>query len=199
MVAAFDGSDGHSGNRLFFMAKPTIGLALAAAGDQRLQKIRARRWTRSGRSQLGLLPLMAARVAGSVTVRVPDGAALSSEVEEFSSCSRFFDGAGQRLACYCSSRASRRWAPGTRLVPVFLVPATSREAMILASVSSLGFTFQDHLMTARNETEYNQQAGAMIVALGYLPAVLMVLQRPNEGDPPWWLNPSGAKLKQVVR
>ena len=74
------------------------------------------------------------------------------------------------------------------MLPLFLVPATLRETMILASVSSLGYVAQGHLITARNEIEYNQQVGALMVVLGYLPAVVMVLRRPNDGQmPPWFI------------
>ena len=87
-------------------------------------------------------------------------------------------GIGRKFACDIPLTEGYDWE---------LVPNTSREAMILASVSSLGFAFQDNIMTARNEMEYNQQVGALMVALGYLPAVIMVLRRPNDGELPWWL------------
>lgn len=72
-------------------------------------------------------------------------------------------------------------------LPLFLVPATWSEAMLLTSVSSLAWVFEDHLFTARNEIELNQQLGALIVAVVYLPAVIIVLRRPNKGELPSWL------------
>jgi hypothetical protein len=53
--------------------------------------------------------------------------------------------------------------------------------MALVTLSSAGWLMQDLVMTAVNETQYNQQVGSMMVALGYLPAVIMVLRRPNQG------------------
>jgi uncharacterized membrane protein YjjB (DUF3815 family) len=73
------------------------------------------------------------------------------------------------------------------VLPLFLVPATRREMMILASVSSLGWILQDFVMTARNEAEFNAQVGSLMVAFAYLPAVLMVLRRPNKCDAHAWL------------
>jgi hypothetical protein len=51
--------------------------------------------------------------------------------------------------------------------------------MILCSVSSVGYILQDSVMSAANETEFNAQVGALMVALAYLPAVMMILRRPN--------------------
>ena len=174
----------------FFAAKPTIGLALGAAGDWRLQKFAI-----AGAIVLGVISLILFPLWPRIWV---DQLQYATQMAP----------PLKRGGGFLILLALLRWRrPEARLllflacvpqvgswyevVPVFLVPSTSRESMILASVSSLGFAFQDYLVTARNETEYNQQVGAMIVALAYLPAVLMVLRRPNEGDLPWWLRLRG--------
>jgi hypothetical protein len=69
-------------------------------------------------------------------------------------------------------------------LPVLLVPSTLNEAMVLASLSSLGWLAEDHLLTAPTEIEVNQQLRALVVAFVYLPAVIMVLRRPNESEAP---------------
>lgn len=71
-------------------------------------------------------------------------------------------------------------------VPLFLIPATLRESLLLSSISTLGFFLPPYLMTAANEAEYNAQMGAMMVAVCYLPATLLVLRRPNSGNLPGW-------------
>jgi hypothetical protein len=66
------------------------------------------------------------------------------------------------------------------ILPLFLVPVTKNEAMILASTSSLGWLSQFQLH-AWSEFEVNMKVGALIAATAYLPAIIMVLRRPNEG------------------
>lgn len=65
------------------------------------------------------------------------------------------------------------------ILPLLLIPSTASELMILCGVTSLGYLLQDLIMTAKSETEFNDQVGAMMVALAYLPAIMMVLRRPN--------------------
>jgi hypothetical protein len=65
------------------------------------------------------------------------------------------------------------------VLPLFLVPSNASEMMVLCMTTSLGWLMQDFVMTARNETEFNAQVGSLMVALTYLPAVIMVLRRPN--------------------
>ena len=73
------------------------------------------------------------------------------------------------------------------ILPLFLVPRTRLEMMLLCAVSSAGWLLQDVVMTASNETEFNAQVGALMVALAYLPAVLMILRRPNVNERHAWL------------
>ena len=172
---------------LMFAAKPTIGLALAAAGDRRLQKfaflggvaltlaslVFFPGWPRVWLGQLHYATQMAPPLVrgGGVFVLL---ALLRWRRPE----------ARLIIALACVPQVGSWY----ELLPLFLIPATSRQTMILASVSSLGFVLQDHIMTATNEVEYNQQVAALMIAFGYLPAVQMVLMRPNRGDIPPFLS-----------
>jgi hypothetical protein len=171
---------------LFFAAKPTIGLALGAAGDPPLQKFAVLGGVVMTIISLLFFPAWPKVWLGQLHYASQMGAPVSR-----------FGGVVILLVLL-------RWRrPEARLVaflacvpqvgswyealPLFLVPVTATEAMLLASVSSLGWLLQDHLVFARNEVELNQQVGALIVAVAYLPAVIMVLRRPNKGELPLWL------------
>lgn len=171
---------------VFFAAKPTIGLALGVTGDWQLQKFALiggvmlsivsllvfPRWPFVWLGQLHYATQMAPPLVrgGGIFILL---ALLRWRRPE----------ARLIVALACVPQVGSWY----EMLPLFLVPATSRETMIFASVSSLGFVLQDHVVTTTSEVEYNQQAAALIVALGYLPAVLMVLLRPNQGEIPWWL------------
>jgi uncharacterized membrane protein YfcA len=68
---------------------------------------------------------------------------------------------------------------------LFAIPATWREACVLALVSSLGAILGGFLIGPGQSLEGFQ--GALMVATGYLPAMLIVLRRPNAGTPPAWI------------
>lgn len=63
------------------------------------------------------------------------------------------------------------------------IAATFREACALVLLSSLGAFFCDHFLEGRSVA----LVGAVMVATAYLPAVVVVLRRPNAGDLPAWL------------
>jgi hypothetical protein len=171
---------------LFFAAKPTIGLALGAAGDLRLQKFAVIGGVVLGIVSLLFLPQWPRIWLGQLKYATQMAPPLvrGGGVFILLALLRWRRPEARLLVFLACVPQVGSWY---ELVPVFLVPATYREMMLLVCVSSLGFATQDHIMTARNETEYNQQVGALMVALGYLPAVLMVLWRRNEGELPWWL------------
>jgi hypothetical protein len=54
--------------------------------------------------------------------------------------------------------------------------------MLLAVTSSLGFLAYYPRMANVDDLQVNADVGALIVALVYLPAVIMVLRRSNEGS-----------------
>jgi hypothetical protein len=170
----------------FFAAKPTIGLALGGAGDPSVQKFALIGGAALTVTSLVFLPDWPRLWVGQLHYATQMAAPLT------------------RLGGVFVLLALLRWRrPEARLVlflacvpqvgswydmlPLFLVPFTSRESMTLATVSSLGFVLHYHFGTTRSEFEFNQQGGALMVALGYLPAVIMVLRRPNDGKLPPWL------------
>lgn len=64
-------------------------------------------------------------------------------------------------------------------VPLFLIPKTRTETMVLSMTSSLGWLAQYQFVRAASETELNAQVGAMIVLTVFLPCLVMVLRRPE--------------------
>jgi hypothetical protein len=74
-------------------------------------------------------------------------------------------------------------------LPLMLVASTFRESVVLSLISLLGYIIPPYVMTARNEIEFNSQMASLMVAICYLPATLIVLRRPNEGEFPPWIVP----------
>jgi len=81
-------------------------------------------------------------------------------------------------------------------LPLLLVPSNLRESLILSFLSTLGFFLPPYVMTARNELEFNAQMGSLMVAICYLPATLMVLRRPNEGEFPAWVTRVASRIRR---
>jgi hypothetical protein len=164
---------------IFLGAKPTLGLAIAASGNAQLIRYSVigavvllvvslallPRWPMLWLAQLQhgrhMIPL-ALRFGGIIPVlallrwRRPEA----------------------RLILFMSCvPLTSAWY---EMLPLFLVPVTKNEAMILASSSSLGWLLQ-YQLPASSEFEVNMKVGALIAATAYLPAIIMVLRRPNEG------------------
>ena len=72
---------------------------------------------------------------------------------------------------------------------LWLVPRTRNESMIL-SILSLPAMFLGVMNVGANPNvaSYTRSMGPAILALIYLPCLIMVLRRPNEGDIPRWLH-----------
>jgi hypothetical protein len=75
---------------------------------------------------------------------------------------------------------------------LFVIPATWREACVLALFSSLGAILGGYLIGPVESFEAFQ--GSLMVATAYLPATLIVLRRPNEGAPPAWLSTTSTRV-----
>lgn len=84
-------------------------------------------------------------------------------------------------------------------LPLMLVASTFKESLFLSLVSTLGYVLPPYVMTARNEVEFNSQMASLMVAICYLPATLMVLRRPNEGQVPPWIKPIAKWFRRVPR
>jgi hypothetical protein len=165
-----------------FAAKPTIGLALAAAGSRRVQYSAA-----AGSLVLLSLSLILFPSWPMLWIRQ-----LSYATQMAPPFLRF-GGPFTLLALL-------RWRrPEARLIlmmafvpqvgswyealPLFLVPATYREMMSLSSFTLVAFLLQGPVAKGMSETQFNDFVGSLMIAAVYLPAVIMVLRRPNESKP----------------
>ncbi len=71
------------------------------------------------------------------------------------------------------------------LVPL-LVARTKREMQVMVFASGVGYIMQIVLLTRQNEIA-TTDIGILIVVFIYLPALAIVLRRPNEGTLPVWM------------
>ena len=79
-------------------------------------------------------------------------------------------------------------------IPLFLVPATRNETWAFSLVSAVGVLLGNKLVAPGVDLDVNRQFGALMVAFVYLPAVFIVLRRPNEGP----IAPAHAALERLV-
>lgn len=79
-------------------------------------------------------------------------------------------------------------------LPLLLVAFTYRENLIFALLTWIGFAFEQFVMQPTGELDYNAKVSMLIIAFVYLPATLMVLRRPNEGELPAWTRLFGNRL-----
>ncbi|HZJ01166.1 MAG TPA: hypothetical protein VFD22_10940 [Gemmatimonadaceae bacterium] len=163
---------------IFFGAKPTVGFALAVGAAQRVRVF----------AIAGLVVLVAVSIAMFPGWPLAWLHSLKTATQVAPPLLRF-GGSVVLVALLRWRRAEARLivalacVPQTgswyEILPLFLVASNAQEMMILCMTSSAGYLLQDVVMTARNETEFNAQVGALMVALAYLPATIMVLRRPN--------------------
>lgn len=73
------------------------------------------------------------------------------------------------------------------ILPLLLIARTLRESLLLSLVTSSGFLIDMALVTDDDVLVPHERFGALIIAVAYLPATLLVLRRPNEGPVPDWL------------
>lgn len=71
------------------------------------------------------------------------------------------------------------------ILPLMLIPATFRESLVLALVSSTGLIFEGFLLDESNLVTMFGEFNALIIAVAYLPATIMILRRPNTGAVPF--------------
>jgi hypothetical protein len=72
-------------------------------------------------------------------------------------------------------------------VPLMLIPNTFRESLVYSVILSLGFILPPYIIPVGPEEQMDARAGVLIIAIAYLPALIMILRRPNEGAPPAWM------------
>jgi hypothetical protein len=69
------------------------------------------------------------------------------------------------------------------VLPLLLIPRTKRECQILSLLASFGYLLQGALLLPDGTVPIGVTR-SLIVAFGYLPAVIVLLRRPNESEIP---------------
>ena len=82
------------------------------------------------------------------------------------------------------------------MVPLMLIPASLAESTVFVALSYIVFGWWAHLRPYDTVAESVMASIHMVVPLLYLPCLIMVLRRPNEGDVPEWLE---RKVSGAVR
>lgn len=161
----------------FFVAKPTIGLAMGFAGSRRLQGSAL-----FGAAILGAISLILFPAWPSLWLKqLHHATQMSPPIMRFG-------GPFILLALLRWSRPEAKLILALAFVPqvgswyealpLFLVPSTYRHTMILAMSSSIGFLLGGLHPDSLNETQINDFVGSLIIATVYLPAIIMLLRRP---------------------
>lgn len=80
-------------------------------------------------------------------------------------------------------------------LPLFLIPRTYHESLALTALSSSAALFTMVFVPAPQNAAELYYYGDIIVALCYLPCLIMTLRRPNEGNVPAWLDRVIARIR----
>lgn len=171
------------------VAKPNIGLAvLAATSSRRLVRIALLGGLVITAVSIGLFPAWPRAWLSNVASQQHIGAPITriGGVAVLLALLRWRRPEARLIVALACVPQTNNWYEG---LPLLLVASTFRETLFLSLISTLGYVLPPYLMTARNEVEFNAQVGALMVALCYLPATLLVLRRPNEGELPPWIVP----------
>ncbi len=72
-------------------------------------------------------------------------------------------------------------------LPLFLVPKRRGELVLLVLLSDIVFLLMANLSLQNETAAYLARASRIMLWLIYLPCLLIVLRRPNEGEIPAWL------------
>ena len=182
--------------------KPTAGLATVLAA-------------RTQRAQLVAAALSAALVAASLVVapRWPSAwRAAIADAPHMSSLVAHWRVGGPLLllALLRWRRAEARWLVALACVPLSTVPYEGLYCMLvpasrvgLLALTTLSFVAQGvHFWivgTSVGTAELQYRAGDALVLFFYLPALVMVLRRPNVGAVPAWLDAVMSRLSGLVR
>jgi hypothetical protein len=73
-------------------------------------------------------------------------------------------------------------------LPLMLAGQSRREVQVLSLVSSLGFLLIPVIIHGQPEAQFNREVMSLMLAFAYLPAVIVVLKKPNEGAPVPWMS-----------
>lgn len=180
-------------------AKPNVGLAIAAAWTTR------RQWVLGTG---GTLLLCAAGLA--LVPRWPaEWLATFAQAPHIRSPLATPGGALMLLGLLRWRRADARLLVALALVPhtpayydtlpLFLVPSSFGEALLLAALTWLAVSVEALGGTAGSGYGgIMDKRGLMILVFVYLPCLAMVLRRPNEGDVPAWLDRAARAVRARV-
>jgi hypothetical protein len=172
---------------LILCCKPNLGIAVAAATDSK----RSLRLMVVGAVILGAVslilrptwPLEWARVIGQSWEFSPPILRTGGFVIALAAL-QYRTSEGRLLLALSVLPQTSSWYEG--LLPL-LVARTKREAQVLSLVSSLGYVSQIALALLSPTREIaSADIGRLMIAFCYLPAVIVVLRRPNDGSPPAW-------------
>jgi hypothetical protein len=86
------------------------------------------------------------------------------------------------------------------ILPLFLVPASWGESILLVVLTwVVQMVLFLNLGPLPDLMDWTRMSAAASVALIYLPCLIMVLRRPNEGELPAWIARVGARVRTVPR
>lgn len=178
-----------------YCAKPNIGFALALSWNQRVAK-----FALTGAIVLFVLSILLAPAwpfnwISNLPKAVEMGSPLTSlgGVFVLLAILRWRRPEARMLVALACVRQTTSWY---ELLPLFLVPGNFREMVYFGLVVSTGSIFERFAMVSTTEIDFNRQVGALMVAVGYLPATILVLRRPNEGDLPPWMQRVGRSVSE---
>jgi len=73
------------------------------------------------------------------------------------------------------------------ILPLMVIPATFRESLAFALVSTTGLALEQVLLArGTDDLTLFRDFNAVMIAVAYLPATIMILRRPNVGQLPSW-------------
>lgn len=80
-------------------------------------------------------------------------------------------------------------------LPLFLIPKSFRESLVMTTLNNAAFLFIMMVLGTPRSTAENYYNGDALVALCYLPSLIMILRRPNQGSVPNWLERVIARIR----
>lgn len=84
-------------------------------------------------------------------------------------------------------------------LPLLLIPETLGESLIFIALSYVAFWWWHRLLPYASIADSIRTSVGMVVPLLYLPCLIMILRRPNEGELPPWIERSVARGVELVR
>jgi len=83
-------------------------------------------------------------------------------------------------------------------LPLFLIPRTFRESLVMTTLNNTAFAFIILALGLPRTSAENYYNGDALVALCYLPCLVTILRRPNEGSMPDWIERAVDGVKNTV-